>query len=337
MQLEPKGFDIDTIRSGLLTDIKTELESFVPKAEEPISIEPEEPVIDEGTTRIRSLNLPLDKLGNLSTNYLSQVKASPTSAASPAKNSFTDKPSKPEIVIDPRYTIFADSILNDAITLTALNGRVPKDGDLNDPSPFKVIIGNENLSANGFKIPNLKGMMMSGIVYGDKVLQCVRTKIYRATYIFEDGRGITFPTGSSGKDVVLGYLTDPYGNPCIKGTFYTDKGKRLRQSFLTGLATGAAGAYAASETSETTDSDGDTTLSVTGDKLKYLAGIGISKGTEKVVEQLEKDEFDIWETVVVSSGVRVAVHLDQTLALDQTSLQRKVVYVGTNSSKSYTD
>ena len=375
MQLEPKGFDIDTIRHGILSDIKKELEVFSPKPSSGIVIQNEAgPVIDEGTTRIRSINGSLDKRGQFDSNAAnalskqtsppnlnaranlgsdtsngtrSKLKRSPyaTSNNNTASNGTSNDSlsnntngNNQQVVIDPRYTIFADSILNDAITLTALNGRVPKDGDINDPSPFKVIIGSDNLAANGFSIPNLKGMMMSGIVYGDKMLSCVRTKIKRATYIFEDGRGITFPSNaSSNSNVILGYLTDAYGNPCIKGQYFTNEAQQLKKSFIAGLATGAANAYAAAQTSTRTNVDGSSTLNVSGDKLKYLAGVGLAGGTNNVVERLEKERFDSWDSVVVPSGIRVAVHLEQTLELDQTSIQRRVVYVGTNNSQSFTD
>ena len=373
MQLEPKGFDIDTIRQGIMSDLKNELEVFSPKSASGIVIQNEEPMMDEGTTRIRSINTLLDKrgqfdpvgantlrnqksppnlnaradLGNeVSNGRRNKLKRSPYATSNHAANrshsdssdSNTSHGNNQQTVIDPRYTIFADSILNDAITLTALNGRVPKDGDINDPSPFKVIIGSDNLAANGFSIPNLKGMLMSGIVYGDKMLSCVRTKIKRATYIFEDGRGITFPrNASSNSNAILGYLTDAYGNPCIKGQYFTNEPEQLKKSFLAGLATGAANAYAAAQTSTRTNADGSSTLNVSGDKLKYLAGVGLAGGTNNVVERLEKERFDSWDSVVVPSGIRVAVHLEQTLELDQTSIQRRVVYVGTNNSQSFTD
>ena len=374
MQLEPKGFDIDTIRHGIISDLKNELEVFSPKPSSGIVIQNEAgPVIDEGTTRIRSINVPLDKRGQFdpnAANALSKQTSPPdlnarANLGSDASNNTDSKLKRSQyatgnntannrhsndshsnntngnnqqIVIDPRYTIFADSILNDALTLTALNGRVPKDGDINDPSPFKVIIGRDNLAANGFSIPNLQGMMMSGIVYGDKMLSCVRTKIKRATYIFEDGRGITFPKNAgSNSNTILGYLTDPYGNPCIKGQYFTNEPQQLKKSFLAGLATGAANAYAAAQTSTTTNSDGSSTLNVSGGKLKYLAGVGLASGTKNVVEHIEKQAFESWDSVVVPSGIRVAVHLEQTLELDQTSIQRRVVYVGTDNSQSFTD
>lgn len=350
LQQQPApSFDIDSLRSSLVSDIKTEMESLRGTSSntdttdyeihsDAVEPEPVVPVDDGSTSRVRSINLPLNEKGQLDSGYLDSLKpVTPVSQLESERVSSSDSERKKSVVIDPRYTVFADSILNDALTVTHLIGRIPRDGDISDPAPFKVIIGSENLAANGFEIPNLKGMIMSGIVYGDSMLKCVRTKLKRATYIFEDGRGITFPSGNSGRDTVIGYLTDPYGNPCIQGTYYTNAKQQLQRSFLTGLAAGAANAFAASQTTTNLSSTGSTSSSVTGDTEKYIAGVALSNGTNRIVEHLQKQEFDIWDAVVVPSGQRVAVHMETTLELDQTSLQRRVVYAPTNNLHSFTD
>uniref|UniRef100_UPI001068FBA5 TIGR03752 family integrating conjugative element protein n=2 Tax=Pseudomonadota TaxID=1224 RepID=UPI001068FBA5 len=47
------------------------------------------------------------------------------------------------------YTVPSNSTLMGSIAMTALIGRVPIDGTVNDPYPFKVLIGPDNLTANG--------------------------------------------------------------------------------------------------------------------------------------------------------------------------------------------
>ncbi|HRY88401.1 MAG TPA: TIGR03752 family integrating conjugative element protein, partial [Rubrivivax sp.] len=51
------------------------------------------------------------------------------------------------------YTVPSNSTLMGSIAMTALIGRVPIDGTVNDPYPFKVLIGPDNLTANGIDIP----------------------------------------------------------------------------------------------------------------------------------------------------------------------------------------
>src|SRR3546814_4055075 len=75
-----------------------------------------------------------------------------------------------------------------SIAMTALIGRVPIDGTVNDPYPFKVLIGLDNLTANGIDIPDVAGAVVSGTASGDWTLSCVRGQIRSVTFVFQDGR-----------------------------------------------------------------------------------------------------------------------------------------------------
>src|SRR3546814_1881569 len=44
-----------------------------------------------------------------------------------------------------------------SVAMTALIGRVPIDGTVNDPYPFKILVGPDNLTANGIDIPDVAG------------------------------------------------------------------------------------------------------------------------------------------------------------------------------------
>ena len=61
-----------------------------------------------------------------------------------------------------------------SIAMTALIGRVPIDGTVNDPYPFKVLIGPDNLTANGIDIPDVAGAVVSGTASGDWTLSRAR-------------------------------------------------------------------------------------------------------------------------------------------------------------------
>lgn len=63
----------------------------------------------------------------------------------------------------PVYTIPENSTLMGSIAMTALIGRVPVDGTVNDPYPFKVLVGPDNLTANGIDLPDVVGAVMSGL------------------------------------------------------------------------------------------------------------------------------------------------------------------------------
>jgi hypothetical protein len=62
---------------------------------------------------------------------------------------------------------------------------VPIDGTVNDPYPFKVLIGRDNLTANGIDIPDVAGAVVSGTASGDWTLSCVRGQIRSVTFVFE--------------------------------------------------------------------------------------------------------------------------------------------------------
>ena len=221
------------------------------------------------------------------------------------------------------------------MTITALVGRIPRDGDVNDPSPFKVAIGRDNLAANGFSIPGIDGMIMSGVVYGDAVRKCVRTKITRATYIFEDGRILTLPKKRKGK--VIGYLADPQGDPCIKGRYISNGNAQLTKSILANMAAGVANAFAETQTTSQTNSLGGTTTSVTGNNKKFVIGSAVSSGANSVATLLNNQQFDQWDQVVVDVGKIVTIHIDEQLEIDNASDLRKISYENENSFYGLTD
>ncbi|MDA3977986.1 TIGR03752 family integrating conjugative element protein, partial [Gallibacterium sp. AGMB14963] len=95
----------------------------------------------------------------------------------------------------PIYTLPENSTLIGSVAMTALLGRVPIDGVVNDPYPFKVLVGKENLTANGMMLPNVEGAILSGTASGDWTLSCVRGKVTSITLVFNDGRVRTLPQG----------------------------------------------------------------------------------------------------------------------------------------------
>src|SRR3546814_8579399 len=65
------------------------------------------------------------------------------------------------------------------------------------PYPFKVLIGLDNLTANGIDIPDVAGAVASGTASGDWTLSCVRGQIRSVTFVFQDGTIRTVPEDSS--------------------------------------------------------------------------------------------------------------------------------------------
>ena len=154
----------------------------------------------------------------------------------------------------PVYTVPSNSTLMGSIAMTALIGRVPIDGTVNDPYPFKVLIGPDNLTANGIDIPDVAGAVVSGTASGDWTLSCVRGQIRSVTFVFNDGTVRTMPedgnrnqNGGSGGNANstthggLGWISDPYGVPCVSGERRSNAQQYLgSQALITAAGAGAA-------------------------------------------------------------------------------------------------
>jgi hypothetical protein len=154
----------------------------------------------------------------------------------------------------PVYTVPSNSTLMGSIAMTALIGRVPIDGTVNDPYPFKVLIGPDNLTANGIDIPDVAGAVFSGTASGDWTLSCVRGQIRSITFVFQDGTIRTMPEdGNRGRAAAasqwhnsttqggLGWISDPYGIPCVSGERRSNAQQYLgSQALITAAGAGVA-------------------------------------------------------------------------------------------------
>ena len=125
----------------------------------------------------------------------------------------------------PAYTVPRNATLIGSTAMTALIGRIPDEGQVRDPMPFKVITGPENLAANGLTVPGVQGMIWSGTAVGDWTLSCVTGRLESVTFVFDDGTIRTLSSddrsmeasGQGGRDLSLGWVSDAQGVPCISG------------------------------------------------------------------------------------------------------------------------
>ena len=254
-------------------------------------------------------------------NRFTGLLQGPTVNAEPAQEQVPA--STPEVVIEPVYTLPKDATLTDGLALTALIGRIPVEGQTPDPYPVKIYIGRENLLANGHELPEVEGMIFSGLGFGDWNLSCVSARLMSATFIFEDGSIVNH--SSAGQP--LGYISDPSGVPCVAGRFVTNAPAFLSQRV--GLAAlGAAGsAYAeAQQQRQTSALTGTTTSNVTGNINKLAAGEAVQSATDEVGQWLLARQKQSFDAVVVNPGAAVSVHLDRSLPLDKSSIIRRLRY-----------
>ena len=215
--------------------------------------------------------------------------------------------------------------------MTALVGRVPTQGQVRDPMPFKVITGAVNLAANGLTVPGVQGMVWSGKAIGDWTLSCVTGRLDSVTFVFNDGTIKTISSddrsGQSGSsNRALGWISDRQGIPCISGERKTNAAAFLTQRIGVMSIQAAADAAAAAETTTVVSESGAAINNVTGDVGDYVLGRTIAGGSEEIAKWLLERQSQSFDAVFVPSGTRIAIHVDVELPIDFDHKGRKLDY-----------
>lgn len=257
-----------------------------------------------------------------------------------SSNNLQDK--KHDVI--PYYTIPANSTSVQDKLMTALVGRIPVKGVVTDPYPFKIVISDDNLAANGLRIPHLLQMIVSGYCEGDLNLVSVRGWITSLTFVFDDGTVSSTTSndndiGNYTKSNSLGYLSDKYGNPFIRGKLITNAPAYVTGGVAINAGVGAANAYAQSQTTNSNTLLGSTATSVTGSQGKYVAGQALSSaanGVQQWWHDREEQSFDaIYVAPVDEQGkfVEIAVNFAKEIHIDYDPNGRKLNYAHDNNPR----
>ncbi|MCC4595428.1 TIGR03752 family integrating conjugative element protein [Xanthomonas campestris pv. phormiicola] len=242
---------------------------------------------------------------------------------------------------EPVYTVPTNATLMGSVSMTALIGRVPIDGTVNDPYPFKVLIGADNLTANGIDIPDVAGAVMSGTASGDWTLSCVRGQIRSVTFVFHDGTIRTVPEGGdrggnsqqnnngtgNGGDTKegLGWISDPYGIPCVSGERRSNAQQYLgTQALITAAGAGAASLIKSDTGNFAVVSNDSGSLGTVGISGNEAMGRILAGGVQDMSKWVNKLYGQAFAAVYVKPGAKVAVHLEQPLNIDYDPKGRKV-------------
>ncbi|AHN27253.1 putative exported protein [Gilliamella apicola] len=233
----------------------------------------------------------------------------------------------------PFYTLPVNSTLLGSVSMTALLGRIPIEGKVTDPYPFKIVIGRDNLMANGIELPNVEGAIVSGTATGDYVLSCVRGNIKNITFVFDDGRITTIPKDNENSKSTstegIGWLSDEFGIPCISGDIKSNAQEYLATVGILGV--GAAAADAFSEQNSTIVTDGSSvTKAITGSNSQYILGKGISGGIKETIDWFNKRYGQAFDAVYVPPGKTVAIHITKEIPIDYINNGRLVDYNKSN-------
>ena len=232
----------------------------------------------------------------------------------------------------PYFTIPENATLMDATAMTAMIGRTPVSGNVRDPMEFKVLIGRNNLAANGFEVPDdVSGMVVSGVAVGDWMLSCTEGHINSVTFVFQDGSINTVSKRASGAATGnnntqrLGFISDERGAACINGERVTNAPAYLTQIVGIKSLEVAARAAALSETTTVANGLGATTA-VTGNQGQFVLGQAAAAGVDEVSNWLMRRLNDSFDAIYVRPGAKVAVHLTEAIALDKDPNSRRLDY-----------
>jgi integrating conjugative element protein (TIGR03752 family) len=238
--------------------------------------------------------------------------------------------------LQPIYTVPANATLVGSVAMTALVGRVPIDGTVHDPYPFKVVIGPDNLAANGIELPDLAGAVASGTASGDWTLSCVRGEIRSLTFVFDDGtiRTLSSSSSSRNRDPAspsqggLGWISDPYGIPCVTGERRSNAQQYLgSQTLITAAGAGAASLIKSDRGGTAViTSDGNIvgTVGLTGQEAM---GRILASGVQDLSQWVNKLYGQAFAAIYVQPGARVAVHIEQPLTIDYDTQGRRVLHL----------
>ena len=243
----------------------------------------------------------------------------------------TSTPSVIEVAIasppqpSPVYTLPPTTII-EARALTALVGRVPIDGRIETPWRFKLISTARNMTSRRFQVPDLEGVIWSGVAYGDYTLSCVSGTIDTVSYVFADGTVHHHRTPSNPDDISagIGWISDTQGNPCVPGEFKTNAPGVIRNLATAGALEGLARGYAEAQTRRTTDNDGQTSVSVTGDANDYALANAASDAVSESSRWLNRRLSDSFDAVYVPPGTGLIIHLEQQVELNRDDAGRRL-------------
>ncbi|MBI6549751.1 TIGR03752 family integrating conjugative element protein [Xenorhabdus lircayensis] len=255
------------------------------------------------------------------TSFLSEQPVAGQNQSQPVS---LQNPSKEENE-KPVYTLPENATLVGSQAMTALLGRVPVNGTVTDPYPFKILIGKDNLTANGIELPEVEGAVVSGSASGDWTLSCVRGQVNSITFVFQDGSVRTLP-GSGQKTNNIGWLSDENGIPCISGERKSNAGTYLPTLFALSAMNSAGEAVNESQQTAQTNGSGGLTTALTGNAGQAALGKAMSGGMKDMSEWLKQRYSQTFDAVYVPPGARVVVHITQNLAIDYETTGRKVRY-----------
>jgi integrating conjugative element protein (TIGR03752 family) len=157
----------------------------------------------------------------------------------------------------------------------------------------------------------------------------VRGQVRSITFVFQDGTIRTLPEdGERGNaqnhQEGLGWISDPYGIPCVSGERRSNAQQYLgTQSLITAAGAGAASLIDA-ESGQLSYAGADGSVGSVGISSNEAVGRILAGGVQELSRWVNQLYGQAFAAVYVQPGARVAIHLEQPLAIDYAPAGRKV-------------
>lgn len=241
-----------------------------------------------------------------------------------------------EEIKEPVYTIPRNSTFIRSTAMSALIGRIPQDGSVEDPYPVKIVVGRKNLAANGLELPEVSHMIFTGTAVGDWTLSCVRADLTSVTYVFQDGtiQSLSIDDGTlENATNRIGWLSDDRGVPCISGKRISNATTNLLGGVFAKGVEAAATAMAMAEETAVTSAQGDTVRNVTGDAMTNMKYKGLSGGAKEISTWLNKRAAQNFDVIYVDTGRSVSINIDVELPIDYKPNGRKLRHETSTSNR----
>jgi len=221
-----------------------------------------------------------------------------------------------------RYTIPDGATLFSNTTMTALLGKVPIGGRVASPHRFKVITGSENLAANSQRLAKpVSRVIWTGYALGNREQSCVVANVDTVTLIFADGTISTTTTKQQNEVRVnerqyLGYLSDAWGKPCIRGQLYDNNTDHLRDRVGVAALAALAQATSAATTVIAKDATTGETATLVTDAGQFIAGASVAGAAQETLEFVKERALDAFDVVFVPTGRHVSIHVESEIRFD---------------------
>ncbi len=218
--------------------------------------------------------------------------------------------------------------------MTALIGRIPINDKVTDPYPFKVLIGKDNLTANGIELPDVEGLLFPDCYRGYGAFVCQRNDTFDHV-CFSDGRIRTLPrpvantqgnnNDNAGDRGSIGWISDNNGIPCISGERKSNASTYLPTVALLGMGSSAGDALTQNQYTTQNNVNGGVTSALTGNAGQAVLGQTLGGDLKKLPTGLN-NVTDRRLMRCMSHGANVAIHITRQLAVDYEDHGRKVRY-----------